>query len=497
MENKEGLTIYNSKKIYNDEILPLINQIKIICAKNNLPFFCTCPVVNSEEETKYETDGYFTGSSGINLKKDHIINMIKVLRGVELKPVGRVQLDADAIDYISSAFEPEQPVSLNTTNSGWYTLFKENIYANIDDRAYKTLFPELKIDNVSIKVIIGALLLKEIFNISDDELINNITFNPQYREALEITDVRPCVETLNRFRVICSNSAIMRGNDIIYDTITGLSMPLTKFGYNSEQIANNIKNYTVFRMLYINIKKICEYLTTVCTDVVLNSSLDKYLSQSSYMNDVLLCIPKNVENGLKRTVNDSEILINEYSDKIFDLPEFQNMFNIVVNTRNIKHLENSNEADDYEVVSPVTNNTISDVVNPEDFDDDVIENILEEQNDEIVNNDEPVRQIIEDKPKEKTVIYKPDGTKEKFVGRKPNDIILKFDIDKASDSITKCPAGNKPLKSHYDIKLKKYLTTMRKEDCESCPYRDDCKAKIHRRVANIAFSKKSIQRLLR
>lgn len=77
----ENLSVYDATKKYKEEILPLVNQIKKVCAINSIPFFFTCAVKNDEKETQYENEGVLTGSYGINLKTDYFAPILGVLNG--------------------------------------------------------------------------------------------------------------------------------------------------------------------------------------------------------------------------------------------------------------------------------------------------------------------------------------------------------------------------------------------------------------------------------
>lgn len=41
--------------------------------------------------------------------------------------------------------------------------------------------------NTPVNICIGALIIKELFGISDDEVVENLMLNPQYQYALHTT----------------------------------------------------------------------------------------------------------------------------------------------------------------------------------------------------------------------------------------------------------------------------------------------------------------------
>ncbi|MGN0241315.1 MAG: hypothetical protein ACI4CS_06480 [Candidatus Weimeria sp.] len=91
----EELSVYDASKTYDNEILPLVEQIKQICAVKEIPFFFTCAVKNSDKGTEYKNEGVLTGSYGINLKTDNFAPILGVMNG------GRVVFTEDEDDALS------------------------------------------------------------------------------------------------------------------------------------------------------------------------------------------------------------------------------------------------------------------------------------------------------------------------------------------------------------------------------------------------------------
>ncbi len=101
---------FDMNDVYENEIAPLILNIKSICMNNKIPFFCTCAVTNYQKEekngektgiTEYKNDGVLTGSNGIGLYQDKFEKILLVLQGVELQKIGMLrQGDADILEDI-------------------------------------------------------------------------------------------------------------------------------------------------------------------------------------------------------------------------------------------------------------------------------------------------------------------------------------------------------------------------------------------------------------
>ena len=67
----------------------------------------------------------------------------------------------------------------------WAKSFAEDIFPSIEEEPFKVLYSSnASRPNTPVNVCIGALIIKEIFGISDDELVENLMLDPRYQYAL-------------------------------------------------------------------------------------------------------------------------------------------------------------------------------------------------------------------------------------------------------------------------------------------------------------------------
>ena len=67
-------------------------------------------------------------------------------------------------------------------------IFAENIFLAIDEEYFGILCSDcLSRHNTPINVIIGALIIKEIFQLTDEEIVENLSFNIRYQYVLHAT----------------------------------------------------------------------------------------------------------------------------------------------------------------------------------------------------------------------------------------------------------------------------------------------------------------------
>ena len=70
----------------------------------------------------------------------------------------------------------------------WAKYFAENIFPAIDEEPFKVLCSDRPSrHNTPVNVIIGALIIKEIFQLTDEEIVETLPFDIRYQYALHTT----------------------------------------------------------------------------------------------------------------------------------------------------------------------------------------------------------------------------------------------------------------------------------------------------------------------
>ncbi len=96
-------TDYDKSELYENEIVPKLKELTILCKINRLPFIFSCCPVNKDGESVYKNDGVLTGSSELRLYDDRFVKFLLILRGANVAPLNDISLDDDeAIDYIGN-----------------------------------------------------------------------------------------------------------------------------------------------------------------------------------------------------------------------------------------------------------------------------------------------------------------------------------------------------------------------------------------------------------
>lgn len=123
----------------------------------------------------------------------------------------------------------------------------------IDEEPFKVLYSDRPSrHNTPVNVIIGALIIKEIFQLTDEEIVETLPFDIRYQYALHTTsfEEQPLNDrTLGRFRARCNTYEERTGIDLIHQCIVGLSSEMAKMmkintgmrRMDSLMVASNIK----------------------------------------------------------------------------------------------------------------------------------------------------------------------------------------------------------------------------------------------------------------
>ena len=109
----------------------------------------------------------------------------------------------------------------------WAKVFSEDVFPYIDEEHFSVLYSDKNSrPNTPINVIVGAEIIKMLFDYSDDEMVDNLMLDPRFQLALHTTsfDEQPLSDkSLSRFRRRCYDYEKTHGVDLYHDCVTGLA----------------------------------------------------------------------------------------------------------------------------------------------------------------------------------------------------------------------------------------------------------------------------------
>ncbi|MFR2647464.1 transposase [Blautia producta] len=125
----------------------------------------------------------------------------------------------------------------------WAKIFAHEIFPAIDEEHFSVLYSnKASRPNAPVNVIIGALIIKELFDYSDDEIVENLMLDLHLQYALHTTsfaEQRLSDKTLSRFRKRCYDYEALHGVDLYQDCVKDLSGKMVLvYKYGHEKLNN-------------------------------------------------------------------------------------------------------------------------------------------------------------------------------------------------------------------------------------------------------------------
>ena len=103
----------------------------------------------------------------------------------------------------------------------WAKTFADKVFPAIDENIFSVLYSEkASRPNTPVNVIVGALILKEALNVTDDEIVEARAFDIRYQYALHTTsfEEQPISDrTLTRFRTRVLSYETEHDVDLIHE----------------------------------------------------------------------------------------------------------------------------------------------------------------------------------------------------------------------------------------------------------------------------------------
>lgn len=126
--------------------------------------------------------------------------------------------------YIIEVSKPQRGLGKKVT----YMSFKENTYQQMSfTDSFSVLYSyKASRPNTPVNVIVGALIIKELFDYSDDEMIENLMLDFRLQYALYTTSFKEqplSDKPLSRFRKRCYDYETLNNKDLYHDCVEDLS----------------------------------------------------------------------------------------------------------------------------------------------------------------------------------------------------------------------------------------------------------------------------------
>ncbi len=361
----------------------------------------------------------------------------------------------------------------------WAKCFAENIFPKIDEEPFSVLYSDRPSrHNTPVNVIIGALILKEMFGLTDQEIVDTLPFDIRYQYALHTTsfEEQPLNErTLGRFRARCNSYEEMTGIDLIHDCIVKLSSGMADMmklntgmrRMDSLMVASNIKKMSRLELLYTCVSNLARLMKNL-NDSALPEGLLHYTDDDDHNKVLYHNRSEDTDSKTEQILKDAALIISACGSR-YD--EYRGYTANVVEVADDNH--NSITVDyQYE------KNTYSDSQFLKDY--------IEQQPDDgphaILTTDGGYCGMENSKLAEskKITLVTTD-----LKGTEVSDHWADFEFNEDGTKLLKCAAGHEPKSSSYDKNTQKCKASFPLATCKNCPYYSQCHPKEHKRVATI------------
>lgn len=423
--------------------------------------------------------------------------------------------------------------------NSWAKVFADELFPAIDEEPFRILYSaDPSRPNTPANICIGALIIKEIFSISDDEIVENLMLDPRYQYALHTTsfEEQPISDkTLSRFRKRCYDYEGAYGIDLLHDCITSLAAEITKImdisprikRMDSMMIAANIRKLSRMELLYTCVAKLISYCHKNRKDL-LSEGMEHYCDPNDFNRMFYYSDSSDTEERLNSILQDADRLLSVCGTELEDVTEYQLLIRCLseqtVSEEGGRRLRTKEEGGFHSGI----------LQNPSDPDATFREKAGKEHQGYVANLEEAVGEngsvvtdyqyeqntysdsrFLKDSLSKRAVqeeksILVTDGAysgkenrglaEEKNIrlvntglsGRPVDDILADFIFNEEGTKVLRCPAGYEPKSCGYTGgKSQQFHVSFLREQCAGCPNKERCKAKIHKHVSSVTVSLKA------
>lgn len=430
-------------------------------------------------------------------------------------------------------------------DKSWAKSFSEHIFTKIDEHIFAPLFSEKKNSrpNAPINVIVGAMILKDLNGFTEEELLEECEFDFRYQYALHTTSFKdqPLSDrTFSRFRERCAAYELITGEDLVHKCFVSIADGIRIFmdiapnikRMDSMMVESNIRKMGRLELLYTCVSNLVRSIHKDGNDELL-TGLEHYWDPNDRNRVIYHDKETSQSDKLQKVIDDACLLLPKCEEHYADTDDYQLL---------LRAIAEQTKPDDNGKKIPKTKDDGMDssiLQNPSDPDatfrmkankehrgyvanitETVDENgsvITDYQYDDNTRSDESfLKEAVSNaEPSEETVTIYADGaysSKEAadlasdknieiittdLIGRKPRDILKDFALTEDGHGITACPAGHEPKSCSYNTKSNNIRISFLRSQCEGCPHKEECLAKIKVRTAVVIIPLDSLQRAIR
>ena len=440
-------------------------------------------------------------------------------------------------------FRSLSPRTQRVVLNSWAKSFAEIVFPAINEERFAVLYSDCSASrpNTPINVIIGALMLKEVLGLSDDELLSSICCDIRFQYALHTTSLteQPVSDrTFSRFRQRLYNYEIEYGFDILKDEMMALSDTYAKYlnlnsnlkRMDSLMIASNSKRMSRLEIVYTVVANAVRLLDKLGMNELIPSKMEHYLHTDDLNEVIYYRKSEDVVGRLDQAIADASALRGIMADDQWQKFQEYQLLIRVLSEQATEDGTGTPRPKDKAEIRPDS------LQNPSDPDatyrrkagkdhKGYVGNIVEtvgEKGCTLISDVSYATNSHSDSAFCKEYIDQQDGKSKEtlladgaysgtkntslaqekgielittaLLGRQPDPVIADFEFSQDGRRVLRCPMNHEPIKSTYYDKIESCRVIFEKIHCERCPHSKGCKVKLQRKTAIVMVSTKMADR---
>jgi len=413
----------------------------------------------------------------------------------------------------------------------WAETFSKKIFPFIDEDRFKVLYSDNPASrpNNPANVYFGLLILREIFNQSDEEALNSLMFDLRYQYALHTTSFpeQPVSKnSLTNFRAEVYSYNQEHGVDLIQEEIESHAQQFSKLlkiegktiRMDSLMVSSSCRKLSRLEIIYSTVARLIKVIDKNAT---LAERFKPYLEEDHYNDTIYRSRDKDLNSKIKRVLKDGLRLYSLYrKDKeISKTEEFKLLSRMLKEQTRKGRIKPSKDISPDSLQNPTdpdatyrkkgkkkhlgyTANIIEkfDAKNRMITGYDLQKNTYSDQKfakDAIKRLDKETTLLVDGTYYSEDIARKAEAKGIKMVpanlvGGGKNSNGDKFEIDEKEHLVKKCPSGHQPITSKF--KEGSYRAHFDQKHCSNCPFRKDCLVVKQKKSYLFKVSEKTLHR---
>ncbi|WHE07422.1 transposase [Thermoanaerobacterium thermosaccharolyticum] len=219
--------------------------------------------------------------------------------------------------------------------NSWAKGFAEIIFPAINEKRFSVLYSDNPASrpNSPVNAIIGALILKEMFNLTDDELLASILCDVRFQYALHTTSFKSqpfSDRTFSRFRERLYLYNLETGRDLLHEEMEAMANVFVKYfdinpsvkRMDSIMVSSSCKKMSRLEILYTCVANMVKavYKTGEYEHL---KNMEHYLDEDDRNKTIYHRKNEEITKRLQEIIEDAYTLTKELGEAYAELPEYQ------------------------------------------------------------------------------------------------------------------------------------------------------------------------------